>query len=159
MGLQQPLRRLGEVHDCEGLSVNLADFQRISGLRIAEARSLLTAVPPQPSGAFYLAGYAVECALKAVICKGYDTHEWPERKFVLDCHTHDLNSLCKLAELETDRDSQFKGNKAFFDYWRIVTDWDENSRYREIDMITAEELFEAITEPTNGVLPWIMNHW
>ena len=45
--------------------MNRADFQRLADVRIDEAGVLLAA--GRWSGAYYLAGYAVECALKACI--------------------------------------------------------------------------------------------
>lgn len=47
-----------------------ADFVALSNKRLSEAETLLNA--GQYEGAFYLAGYAVEFALKAVICKTLD---------------------------------------------------------------------------------------
>jgi hypothetical protein len=41
--------------------MNRADLQQIAELRLQEARTLLTG--GFPDGAYYLAGYAVECAL------------------------------------------------------------------------------------------------
>jgi hypothetical protein len=62
--------------------VNRADFQTLADIRLAEARDLLALNPPRPDGAYYLAGYAVECALKACIARGYAQHDWPEKGFV-----------------------------------------------------------------------------
>lgn len=45
--------------------MNREDFQRVSEIRLRESRALLAAGFPE--GAYYLAGYAVECALKACI--------------------------------------------------------------------------------------------
>jgi len=42
--------------------MNRADFQQLADERISEAAVLLAA--SKFSGAYYLAGYAVECALK-----------------------------------------------------------------------------------------------
>lgn len=45
--------------------MNRVDFRQLAGLRIAEAKVLLD--NNLYAGAYYLAGYAVECALKACI--------------------------------------------------------------------------------------------
>src|SRR5919106_3680906 len=42
----------------------------------------------EPSGAYYLAGYAVECGLKACIAKQVRRHEFPDRTTVNQSHTH-----------------------------------------------------------------------
>jgi hypothetical protein len=47
--------------------MNRNDFQKISRLRVKEAKALLD--NGYPAGAYYLMGYAVECALKACIAK------------------------------------------------------------------------------------------
>jgi hypothetical protein len=139
--------------------LNRADFQRISQLRIAEAHALMASVPPHPSGAYYLAGYAVECALKAVICKRYQAFDWPERRFVLDCHTHDLETLCELANLEDDLKVEIAAKRNFKNNWLSLRDWSEGSRYLEYDSISAAEFIKAIDDPADGVLPWIMTRW
>lgn len=48
--------------------MNRSDFQDLAQIRLAEAAALLQA--ERFDGAYYLAGYAVECALKACIAKG-----------------------------------------------------------------------------------------
>ena len=40
-----------------------------------------------------------------------------------------------------------------------VKDWSEASRYQQKTEIKARELFEAVTDPTDGMLPWIKNYW
>ena len=44
-----------------------SDFQQLADVRAAEAAALLAA--GRWDGAYYLAGYAVECALKACVAK------------------------------------------------------------------------------------------
>jgi HEPN domain-containing protein len=41
------------------------------------------------AGAYYLAGYAVECALKACIAKGTERFEFPDQKRVNSSYTLD----------------------------------------------------------------------
>jgi HEPN domain-containing protein len=77
--------------------MNRIDFQRLAELRLKEAKTLLSA--ELPDGAYYLAGYAVECALKACIAKRTREHDFPEKKLVNDSHTHDLGKLLELAGL------------------------------------------------------------
>jgi HEPN domain-containing protein len=47
--------------------MNRADFHKLAEIRIKEARVLLDR--KCYAGAYYLAGYAVECALKACIAR------------------------------------------------------------------------------------------
>jgi len=54
-----------QLHACPLVSiggVNRKDLQNLARMRLAEANALLTA--GLPDGAYYLAGYAVECALR-----------------------------------------------------------------------------------------------
>jgi len=139
--------------------VNRADFQQLADLRINEAHALLTLPAPMPDGAYYLAGYAVECALKACIAKRYGAEEWPEKKFVTDCHTHDILTLVKLAGLEVARAADVATNPNFSTNWKIVKDWGEQSRYERHSLAKVQRLYEAITHATDGVLPWVRARW
>ncbi len=49
------------------IDVNKTDFERLTEERVNDARALLAA--GRWPAAYYLAGYAVECALKACIAK------------------------------------------------------------------------------------------
>jgi HEPN domain-containing protein len=75
--------------------MNRADFQQLAELRLREAQALLAA--GLPDGAYYLAGYSVECALKACISKRTQLHDFPDKKLVNDSHTHNLKELLRLA--------------------------------------------------------------
>jgi len=77
------------------------DLRSLSRVRLLEARALLKA--GLPDGAYYLAGYAVECALKACIAKETKRYEFPEKRRVNASHTHDLADLLKVAELQDFR--------------------------------------------------------
>lgn len=59
-----------------------------------EAKALLTL--GLNDGAYYLAGYAVECALKACIAKQTQRFEFPDKDKVTKGWTHKLNELVKL---------------------------------------------------------------
>jgi hypothetical protein len=43
--------------------------------------------------------------------------------------------------------------------WTSVDDWEEAVRYQRNSLAEARKLFDAITEPTNGVLTWLKQHW
>ena len=68
--------------------MNRVDLQALSETRIREAKSLLAA--EFMDGAYYLAGYSVECALKACIAKQTQEHDFPDKKLVNESHTHNL---------------------------------------------------------------------
>lgn len=71
--------------------VNRKDLQSLARTRLAEAKILLDA--GRSDGAYYLAGYAVECALKACIARGTQRHEFPDKKTVDASHTHNLRGF------------------------------------------------------------------
>jgi hypothetical protein len=63
------------------------DFKALADLRAEEAGILLAERKTQ--GAYYLAGYAVECALKACIAKKTKRFEFPPKKaYVEKAYSH-----------------------------------------------------------------------
>jgi HEPN domain-containing protein len=135
-----------------------AELRQLAEDRIADAAALLSA--GRWSGAYYLAGYAVECALKACIAKLTNQDDFPrDRKFVEECYTHNLEKLLKSAGLKPTLDADAAANPIFASNWGAATDWEESSRYEQKTQAEAEKLYEVITNTTNGVLPWIRRHW
>ena len=59
-----------------------SDLQLLSRMRQREARVLL--VNNHFAGAYYLTGYAVECALKAAVAKQVHRHDFPDKKLATD---------------------------------------------------------------------------
>jgi len=139
--------------------MNRVDFQQLAEVRIQEATALLGFPIPMPDGAYYLAGYAVECALKACIAKTYGAEQWPDKRFVTDCHTHEIYTLVKLAGLEAERSAAEKTNPALRNHWSIVQNWNEHSRYERHSLAKAQKLHTAVTDPVDGVFPWIKARW
>jgi hypothetical protein len=139
--------------------VNRTDLQTLADVRIDEAQALLGLTPPRPDGAYYLAGYAVECALKGAIAKLTNQHDWPEKGFVTGCHTHNILTLVRLAGLEPARAADAAANPALAQNWLIVKDWSERSRYERHSQVKAQKMIDAVTDAVNGVLPWIKVHW
>jgi HEPN domain-containing protein len=112
-----------------------------------------------PEGAYYLAGYAAECALKACIAKQTGRHEFPDKKRVQDSHTHDLGKLAELAGLATALSEAEKLNPALYLRWKIVRNWSERSRYGRPSHAEAEELLAALNDRRQGVLRWLRRFW
>ena len=139
--------------------MNRSDLQQLADVRIAEASALLACDPSMPDGAYNLAGYAVECALKACIAKLTNQHDWPDKSFVTKSHTHDLKVLMELAGLELARKSDAVANVAFGSNWEVVKDWSERSRYERHTFADARKFVDAIIHQTDGVLPWIKARW
>ena len=129
-----------------------SDFEALMDLRMEEARHLLA--QGNWDGAYYLAGYAVEFALKVrIISELMKSNSFPAKGIVDSFYKHDLAALRRLAGLDVEMDS----DAAVSPHWDIVKDWNEQSRYeiRKSDK-EATELFEAIQ---NEVIPWIKARW
>jgi HEPN domain-containing protein len=138
--------------------VNRLELRQLAEDRIADAAILLAS--GRWSGAYYLAGYALECGLKACIARLTNQDDFPrDRKFVEECYTHNLEKLLKAAGLKPALDADATANPTFSAYWAVAKDWQETSRYAQRTKAEAETLYEAITNNPHGVLPWIRLHW
>lgn len=135
--------------------MNRAEFQQLAEVRIKEAEALLAA--GMWDGACYLAGYAVECALKACIAKLTRAEDFPPRE-TRDYYTHDLAKLLKTAGLETAWKAA-TAKPEFKKRWEVCEEWEEGSRYERPTEAQARDLYQAITDPTNGVLQLIRAFW
>ena len=137
--------------------VNRKDLQSLARIRLAEAKTLLGA--GHPDGAYYLGGYAIECALKACIARSTQRYAFPDKKIVDASYTHSLKDLIKVANLETARSQEASRNVSFRDNWDIVQRWSEQSRYRRADAGMARELVDAAGNRKHGVMAWIQRYW
>jgi HEPN domain-containing protein len=138
--------------------MNRSDLQRLSRIRIKEAKLLLDG--RCYNGAYYLAGYAVECALKACIAKQTRRHDFPDKKRGDDSYTHDLFKLVKVAKLENELQQEIGANRAFRDNWTTVKKWSEAVRYETaVTEAAVIALHAAITDQKDGVLPWLKKFW
>ncbi len=137
--------------------MNRTDFQVLAELRLRESKALFAAGFPE--GAYYLAGYAVECGLKACIAKRTREHDFPDKKLVNDSHTHNLKSLLQLAELKAELDAVIEADPAMESILDKVQEWSESSRYQKKTAQEADTLLKAIENQTGGLLPWIRLHW
>jgi hypothetical protein len=82
----------------EACTVTRLDLQTLAHEKIAKARIHLDA--SKWTGAYYLAGYAVECGIKACIAKLFRTDLSLEKAFFDKCYIHDLDKLVVLADLK-----------------------------------------------------------
>ncbi len=139
------------------------DFQQLADIRLKEARALLAA--ELPDGAYYLAGYAVECALKACIAKLTQQHDFPDKKLVDKSHTHDVERLMDAAGLTDLLKNDITGNEELELDWETVREWSEQSRYDVFRgdptgaLVTAQLLIDAVESRNGGVLRWIKQSW
>ena len=139
------------------MEMTRTDFQKLSDLRVVEARALLDA--GQYPGARYLIGYAVECALKACVAKQVRQYDFPDKELANKAFTHNLEQLVKAAGLEREFTEDMRSNRALDLNWAIVKDWSEAVRYEVgVTEPQARDLYSAITE-RDGILPWVKIRW
>jgi len=133
------------------------DLRALSRVRLAEARALLKA--GLPDGAYYLAGYAVECALKACIARETQRYEFPEKRRVDASYTHNLKVLLQTARLQDEFRTAAKADPLFREYWDVVDLWSPESRYGTNSEETARGLIKAIGDRNHGVMKWVKRYW
>jgi hypothetical protein len=138
--------------------LNRRILQTLAESRLEEGRILLA--NNQWTGAYYLTGLAIECALKACLARAVKEHDYPDKKFVNDMYQHNLQKLmgldaALLAALEADMalDPELGAN------WKTVQDWDDEKRYDIVDEQEAMGLYDGATEAVSGVMPWIRGRW
>jgi len=138
--------------------MNRSDLQSLSRQRRREAAALLRA--RHFPGAYYLVGYAVECALKACIARQTRRFDFPSKQIAQKVFVHDLEVLVKLAGLMQDLERDLRANASLQLNWAIVKDWSEESRYLlGITRAQALDLYSACTSRRTGVLPWVRQRW
>jgi hypothetical protein len=132
--------------------LNRQDFMTLSDLRFREAECLVAA--GMLDGAYYLMGYALECALKAAIAKMTKEHDFPpDRKYSERVYVHDLEKLLSAAEL--DQDLQNEGER-MTRLWGVARDWSEHSRYEVGRTASQMQDFHAAA---SAVLAWVRVRW
>ena len=137
--------------------MNKTELENLAAIRIKEAKILLTADCYQ--GAYYLAGYALECTLKACIAKQVKEFDFPDKKLANDSYTHKLANLVITAGLKPNLTAQEKQSKEFELNWAVVNKWSEESRYEcVIKKQDAHDLFNAIIDNESGILPWLKKY-
>ena len=141
--------------------MNKKILQALTEARVADARTLLNA--KRFDAAYYLAGYAIECALKACIATKTKRHDFPDREFARDVYTHNLVDLVRIAGLKEQWNHRSHQDPAFETKWVIVKDWSEKARY---EMRTpqrearrrATAMLNAV-EDREGILACIQQYW
>ncbi|CAD5915077.1 HEPN domain-containing protein [Planktothrix agardhii] len=136
--------------------MNRQNFQELALTRLQDAKVLLD--NHQYSGAYYLSGYVIECALKACIAKKTQQYDFPDKNTVMDSYTHDFKKLVRSADLNDELISLLNDPDFSFQ-WLIVKDWSETSRYQTYNQEKAHLIYSAITDPNHGVLKWLQQHW
>jgi len=137
--------------------MNRIDLQRLSRLRLQEARSLLRS--GLPSGAYYLAGYSVECAIKACIAKETQRHDFPDKDRVQKSYTHKPADLLKVANLYDELQRAIRASSRLEASWNVVLGWSEESRYSTWSKSDAYAIIDAVGRRQEGMLTWLQQRW
>ena len=135
-----------------------SDLQQLALARLREAEILLQA--KEYAGAYHLAGYAVELALKAKIAKNSKRYAFPDKDLVKEVFSHVPGTLVRLAGLHSELQLASSANAAFKANWDVVSKWNSESRYRPaIAASEARDMLTCISDPNNGILQWIQKFW
>src|SRR5262245_41481528 len=138
--------------------MNKTDLQILAEARAADATVLLQAQRWQ--AAYYLLGYAVECALKACAARQFRQDEAPEKRVVNDFYTHRLDTLLSISGVKAALEARAAADPAFQINWNTAKDWEETTRYdHTIPEVKARDLYAAVTDPNAGVLTWLKTQW
>ena len=143
--------------------MTIDDLKILAELRLKEAKELSN--QGLYDGACYLAGYAIELALKATICKLLGTDFPPAASSRTDINkayqTHNLLDLISLAGLKTDFIRR-QANPAFNTHWGRISNWSEAWRYLPKDTKNRQDAVDfvnALEDPSDGIFTWIKSTW
>jgi HEPN domain-containing protein len=127
------------------------EWQQLCHVRIEDADALFR--NGRYDAAYYLAGYAVECAFKARIVTLLEGYFSPAAKYVREnLYIHSLVKLLESAELNIVLESEPIGT-----HWGIVKEWKETSRY---DFpVQTRESSERMLESVRKVVDCIKQYW
>jgi hypothetical protein len=131
--------------------------------RIKDAQALIRG--KRWSFAYYVAGYAVECALKSCLLAQMIQTGWvfEDKAKIEECLTHDFGKLIRIAgltnELNASLTSSAASNGAFAKNWTTVIQWKVTDRYQSKTKSESMTLRDAIIDEPDGVLPWIKKFW
>ena len=138
--------------------MNRSDFQQLAEDHLRHAKALLDA--QLYSGAYYICGYVVECALKACICKKtnqFDFHPSPEASRA--AWSHDFEKLIRAADLESEINAARELDRALDVKWESVENWSPHSRYEPHGQPEAQLILDAVADPDHGVFSCIKQLW
>lgn len=138
--------------------MNRTDLQLLADARMADAEALFQA--KRWAAAYYLLGYAVECALKACVAQHFRQDEVPDKTVVNNFYTHRLDLLLSISGVKAALESKCSGDSVFQINWNTVRDWNESARYDHSTTETkARDLLVAVADSKSGVLPWLKTQW
>jgi HEPN domain-containing protein len=133
--------------------IDKARLIELAEAKLEDAKLLLSA--GRADNAYYLAGYAVELMLKAIVSARFRTDTLPDRAVSTQVFVHDLRKLISLALLEVALKEREKADAGFQARLQIVLRWTEESRYGQYGVDEATALIDALDNAEHGVLAWL----
>ena len=138
--------------------MNRGELQTLAEARLSDAEVLLR--EGRWGAAYYLLGYAIECALKACAARQFREHEVPEKSVINDFYTHRFDRLLTVSGAGTALEQRVGADPLFRANWNTVLKWSEDSRYdHSVIEEQARGMFVAVADPSSGVLPWLKTWW
>jgi len=138
--------------------LNRDTLRALAGSSLEEARALLK--NGLWTGAYYMTGLAVECALKSCLASAVREHDFPDKEFVNAMYVHNLEKLFKLnGALWVSLQADMKADARLNVNWNTVKDWDDSKRYDIVEELQAKALHEATAASSSGVMEWIRGRW
>jgi hypothetical protein len=114
-------------------------------------------------GSCYLAGYVLEMALKARICKVLDVADYPDTgEISRSFKTHNLIVLLRLAGLQRRLDTAIATNPNLLQSGSLIVEWTEEFRYSPIgssSQVRARAILSAVDDKKDGIFTWLKKHW
>lgn len=112
-------------------------------------------------GAYYLAGYAVEFTLKALICKRLGIEVFVGGSGLGEVtkalHTHHLPTLLVFTGLFSKLQDEKINNENLFKDWSKVSEWNEQRRYEPLEC--SQQTVINFINATERVMQWILKHY
>ncbi len=134
---------------------NHKDFKILSDRYRASAESLLNA--KLFDAAYYLAGYSVECLLKAIICKRLGPNEYPPPNVNSTHYTHLVKKLTETAGIEKDLEYEKERCSELRNSYMVLKDWDPKTLRYESSPLGEKKAINYIDEIKNkkGFFKWL----
>ena len=134
---------------------NYEDFKILSDRYRKSAESLFNA--EQFDVAYYLAGYSVECLLKAIICKRLGPNEYPPSNVNSTHYTHSVEQLTKTAGIEKDLEFEKGKSSELKKSYMVLKDWDPKILRYDSSSLGKEKAKNYVDEIKNekGFIVWL----
>lgn len=111
-------------------------------------------------GAYYIGGYAIELALKAVVCKKLDIEMFEKeavpRHISKAFMIHNLLDLVFLAGLRNELMRACEKDGFLLDCWSLISNWSEQRRY---DLPCNAQTAKIFINSLKHVLRWLQLNW